>query len=704
LQLWSTGNPRERGARLGIGLEMQHLFKNRLPWGGWLLRNWVLLVAACLVLLKLWLVSAQPILAVGLAAHDDRLFIDLARSLLEGQWLGPYNERTLAKGCFYPVWIALTSRVGVPLLLSQHLLCLAAVLTFVAAVRPVCARPPRLLLLGALLWLNPATYASHVLRVMREGIYPALALLVVAGMVGIGLRLKGGWRWGLGAWVAAAGLALAAFWQTREEGIWLLPLIAVIAALALSSLWRDRTPRRWSLGLVFLLPLGAIPGSNWLVARINQAHYGYPVAVEFRAHDFVAAYGALTRVKPKSLQPHVQVSKEVRERIYAVSPTFAKLKPHLDGLPGLHWAASTRRQWPELGAGEIGGGWFVWAFRQAVAIAGCYASGEKTLEFYRSLAREISTACQDGRLACLPARTSMMPPWQPGYSRALFATFAKAIPFVVGFQSMSATPLPSSGAPSSQALFREVTHDRIAPLGSFVDVRVQGWLVGGAEGLQVSVRDASGAPVDVPIVWQPSPDVLNAFRSTWKLDLPWAGQARFDIVVPQGASIVVKSKALRERTIPLDGKRRSASGPELYYNLDSLVPVPNPSTTGRIPTMKVGVLNRIMTAYQWAMPILASLAFLAFLVLTVRVLRTREVPDGWVMQVGLLAAIAARLTILSLVEITSFPAIDPLYLTSAYPFVISFVCLALHEGAGLLPPGWVARLSRRKSQGEGVPA
>ena len=284
-----------------------------------------------MILLKLWLVSAQPIIAMGWASLDDRLFLNLADSLLDGSWLGSFNELTLAKGCFYPIWIALIARLGIPLLLSQHLLYLLAVLALVGAVRPMGYGPWRLLVLGALLWFNPGTYTAQVLRVMREGIYPALTLLVIAGFVGTLLRARvGSWR-ALGPWLLLSAVSLAAFWQTREEGVWLLPFLAGVAAFVFARQWWMRAPRGWSLGLLCVMPLLAIPCSDGIVALINRAHYGIAVTVELKSHDFLAAYGALTRVKPKQMVPHVQVSKETRELIYRVSPAFATLKAQFAG-------------------------------------------------------------------------------------------------------------------------------------------------------------------------------------------------------------------------------------------------------------------------------------------------------------------------------------------------------------------------------------
>ena len=532
----------------------------------------VFATAAALIVLKLWLVSAQPVIAMGLASHDDRLYVDLAHSLRDGAWLGPFNELTLAKGCFYPIWVALVSRLGIPLLLSQHLLYLLAVLAVVGAVRPMGYGPWRLLALGAVLWFNPGTYTAQVLRVMREGIYPALTLLVIAGSVGTLLRARVGSPRALWPWWLLSALSSAAFWQTREEGVWLLPFLAAVVAFVFARQWM-RAPRRWSWGLSCVIPLLAIPCSDGLVALINKAHYGIAVTVEFRSHDFTAAYGALTRVEPKQLVPHVQVSKAMRELIYPVSPAFATLEPWLDGPVAHSWTAGE--------GGEIPGGSFAWAFRHAVARAGYYADGRKAMAFYRQLASEVDSACKAGKLDCLPARASMMPPWVPGYGRAMLNAFARAMLFTAGFDGMSADPAPSAGNDSTQALYRKLTHDRIAPLGTVSDARVAG---------------------------------------------------------------------------------RAAE--------------------------RVRLLDRALGLYQVVMPILALLALAAFIVQTVAAIRRRSIPDIWVVQAGLLGALLARLVIVSLIDITSFPAIGPLYLTAAYPVSILLVFLALYERERMrLPPG-----------------
>jgi len=165
--------------------------------------------ASATVGLKLWLVESQDLVANGASLLDDRLYLDLAAHVAAGDWLGPYNNGTLAKSPLYSIWVAACHRLGLPLLLAQHALhalaCAAVVVGLAARVRS------KLALAGifVLLLFDPRSYDAHALRVIREGIYPALTLFVFAGMIGALLRLRAAKRV-LAGWLALWGIAIKA--------------------------------------------------------------------------------------------------------------------------------------------------------------------------------------------------------------------------------------------------------------------------------------------------------------------------------------------------------------------------------------------------------------------------------------------------------------------------------------------------------------
>ena len=124
---------------------------------------------------KLWLTRAQPVYAIGPAAHDDRLFLLMAESIIKGEWLGAYTQMTLAKGPFYSMWIALLYWVGIPLGLGVQLAYAGACALFARACRPAIQSGAILLVIYAFLLWNPMSYEAPTMdRVIRQQLYTCL--------------------------------------------------------------------------------------------------------------------------------------------------------------------------------------------------------------------------------------------------------------------------------------------------------------------------------------------------------------------------------------------------------------------------------------------------------------------------------------------------------------------------------------------------
>lgn len=425
-------------------------------------RLW-LWAAAAMTLFRLWLTASQTLHAIGGATHDDRLFLNLAASLLRGEWLGPYNNLTLAKGPFYSLWIALVFLLGVPLMQAQQLLYTGACALTTRAFAPVIRSGWARCGLYALLLWNPMSFdAQEMSRVLRQNLSPSLALMLFAAMVALYVRRAEAWR-RLAPWAVALGLTWAAFWLTREDGVWLVPSLCLLGAAHVIVAWRQSRVARFNVvrvaataGFCALAPL-------FVVCALNARAYGWFGTVEFRAATFKDAYGALLRVQSAERIPFVPVTRSARERIYAVSPAFAELRPYLEGTIGRDWATIssplTHRP-PE--ALEIGGGWFMWALRQSVEAAGHGRTADDALNFYARLAREVNEACARGRLPAGPPRSGFLPPWQAGQTAMLARTLGEFADFFVSFRRFSAYTPGSEGSRKELDYFRDLTRARLS--------------------------------------------------------------------------------------------------------------------------------------------------------------------------------------------------------------------------------------------------
>lgn len=415
--------------------------------------------AVILTVAKLWLLRGQWIYAIGNAKHDDRLFLELTAHILQGEWLGPYDQLTLAKGPLYSLFIAGTFLAGLPLAFAQQLLYLGAGVLVLRAARPILTSSRAYFFAYTLLLVNPLTYEGESMtRLLRQHLLVPLGLMVAAGLIALLLRRTASLRSRL-PWTILLGLALGGVWLTREETIWIFSIIIIIGSKIMIDAWRDGAAARramaWLASIAatgFLLPL-------LIICTLNLHYYGWFGTVEFRSSDFKDAYGALTRVQVGPMYPNVPVSRQAREAIYQVSPAFAELRTYFEG-PDHPWAD---REFFKPAEPQILGGWFMWALRDAVAHAGHATSAKEALDFYRRIATEVNRACNDGRIPAGPPHSGFLPPWRPAYTAGLINQFSAHFSYFTYLDHFTTRPPYSIGTDDELRLFRDLTRDEISP-------------------------------------------------------------------------------------------------------------------------------------------------------------------------------------------------------------------------------------------------
>ena len=325
-----------------------------------------LLVVAILISCSLWLAVTvhTPLLVWVTAIGDDGLFMKLGRLFAQGDWFGPYDLLTLAKGPGYPVFLAVSSWLGLSVSFAQALFHCAAVVMFTWVV----IRISKSRLLGIAVFLITLWHPAFPIdRVLREAIYPGQVLLILACfsyVLFVADRRATRLLWG-----SAAGLILGWFWLSREEGVWLLPGLGFLLLFAVVRAWRARStvqevlvPTATAMVMFFATQI-AFQFGNWIA-------YGSFVGVDFKERNFVDALTSLHSVRDGEQIPYVPVSRATRERIYEVSPAFASLRGFIDpptGSPG-----QTGCEYYPWTCRDIAGGWFMWILRAAVASKGHY--------------------------------------------------------------------------------------------------------------------------------------------------------------------------------------------------------------------------------------------------------------------------------------------------------------------------------------------
>lgn len=411
-----------------------------------------------IVLLRLGLTGFQQAYTwVGGAPLDDELMFRAANAITAGEWLGAYDYLTLSKAMFFPVWLALLHALHIPYLLGGAALWLAACGLATAALWPLWrplgdarARAWGLFCFGALAFL-PSSWASYTLRVYRDNIFPALCLLLVAGLAGAALRARDpkARQW---PWLLAAGLGLACAYLDREDaGLFLLPFAVVATGITVFLLARQR---RWLCCAAHGIPYALLAAGVLTFCALNQSHYGVFALSDFSEGSFADAMGAMMRVDTESDEPLLSVPADARALLYEAVPELQPLAYWLEEDPQLQ---NDFRD-PELD--DYRAGSFYWAIRRAAQFEGIYETAATADAYWSGVAEAVNAACADGTL---PARTgersATNQPVRAEYVVPTIKEAAKSLCWVLNFEACSPSEsLRSIGTVEDIAQWSEYLH------------------------------------------------------------------------------------------------------------------------------------------------------------------------------------------------------------------------------------------------------
>jgi hypothetical protein len=641
-------------------------------------------VLLLLAAFSIWLRKGMFVHVPYNATFDDLLFIRTARYLKAGNWLGPYDNLTLTKGMFYPLFIRAASFAAIPLKMAEQAAYLAASGLTAGLVRRRMGKHHLAVFLFGLLAFNPVLWNVELARVIREGVYISLSLAVVALTVIIAFPTHDRDRGHRIFQGVGLGLIGGAFWLTREEGIWLLPTLAVVVAVALVGLLRpdwiahsepEAFPRRLTdIALPLAVALAVFFATDASVAGLNYRYYGVFETSEFRAKSFLRAYGALARIQHNEWQRYMLFPKDARQRAYSVSPAARELAPFLDGPLAESWRRNGCKRVDIVPCSDVPSGWVIWELRDAVSLAGQSGSALQASRFYDRLANEIDAACASGKIGCLSPRATLSPPFRREY---LWRTVqnGKATAKALFTMGDGQTGSGLSGASRQGKDFADIIGGDVYPS----TLVVQGWVAGASDTptIQLHARDVAPGIASLDIlqaqeVVAAHPDFKSAIRFQLETDCPL-----------ETCDLVIVEPGAQSDQVPL-----AQLTPGAHFNFRGAVLMIDaafvPATARVTESAQVKIAKILASGYAIAFPILAIFGaagmFAAAFFLRQCPFRASILALG----LGSMVAVVSRIALLAYIDASSFPAINVLYSSPTSPFVIIFAVLGLYAGSSLV--------------------
>lgn len=345
----------------------------------------LLLILLLLLILKIVIVQVQPISAKYNMIYDDQLMVEQANSIVSGNWLGEYNSKTLTKGAFTPLFIALTYVFNIPFLIGKEIFYGIACIVFTLIISKKIKNQKLLIFIYIVILLNPVEYSAQLCRAYRDGLYTSLILFLLSFLIGIFINREEKNLEKQIKYFIGIGITFSAAYLCREETIWLVPFILVITIATIIPKYLNKKI------FLFIIPIAITLLLTNVVCAINYKYYGVYTLNQYWGKAFKSAYGALLNVMPKEEKRRVPITRETMNRIYEVSPKFAELKDFFEGEEGENWR--------DIGIkieGELTGAYVQWALMDAVESLGYYETATKAEQYYMELANEINQLCDNG--------------------------------------------------------------------------------------------------------------------------------------------------------------------------------------------------------------------------------------------------------------------------------------------------------------------
>lgn len=404
---------------------------------------WWAFVGICLA--KLVLVSHEEILVYS----DD----DYGWAYISAGWYwgNPYGPYAYVRQPAYPLFLAMGQALGVPARLGIELLWFVCAGAACAALRRCGLHPFTLVAVAIGVVVHP--WFVHLgSRLLVDVFYaPLFLVLVTASTAALVSRGTSTWKWGLVAGVAGAVAANA-----RQESIlvWLALLTSggmVFGLWAVGALNRRAAMRVLVASAV--LPMLLVFAMTHAFKLANLRAIGSYVTFDLDMPGYKSLYRALLSIPPDHPDLRLPIPRDVREKAYQASPTFARLRDCLESDPKLD--VYRRACKGQTGVDGEFGGWACWALRQA---AWEWSRSERTPwrsageldAFYARAAVELRDAMREGRLPQRFAPVDFVPPeWFQLAER--FPTSLRRC--VVQFQAAMPNKRTSLSMPRAEGMF-----------------------------------------------------------------------------------------------------------------------------------------------------------------------------------------------------------------------------------------------------------
>lgn len=355
-------------------------------------RNNLLNFEAGIIICGLFLTVLAPRWWLVDAGSDDLLYVRQALSLIAGDWLGPFADGGGLKLPGFQIFLAIFSITQLPFYLGVF-----AIQVFGAfLIRDYfkrCFQGNYYKTVFAFCVLTPAMYGANNSRLLRDGFYSALLIVLVGVSLRLFLQIKNSvelklknFYWPLFSFATVS--TWIAF--TREETVaFILFDLALIASIALIASWNRRG---FLLALkCILICLMFFGVAEYAIKNLNEKYYKTSSASFIQSGPLVDLVNQWSRVEPVHNNPRILISSAQRELIYSNIPRIGLKKDTFEEY--LSWYAGASCGQARV-CDDIGSGWTFWGFFYGLTLGEGRANPEDFNKEVKLMTEDIKAFCK----------------------------------------------------------------------------------------------------------------------------------------------------------------------------------------------------------------------------------------------------------------------------------------------------------------------
>lgn len=586
------------------------------------------------------------------AGHDDAWFISRAESMMKGEWMGDFNQMTLIKGVGYSYFLIFNKFLGTPITLTLAALYLVASLLFVYVLRKIGISKLTALSLFAFLIYQPALFPT---RIIRDNIYYSLLLIAISGLMSAVLCKSDKYKIFT---IGFSGLCFGLYWITREEGVWVLPGFSFIILYGVFVRSKENGGFRLLLNvLTIYISTALIPPIG--TGLVNYYKYGVFQITDFKSSSFTNVLNSLNRVNVGEEIQFLPVPKIKREAIYKVSPSFRELQPYFEN-PSNEWKRPGCAVYKNT-CSDYAGGWFMWALRDGVSSLGYYKDPKSAANYYERVTGEINLACNNRALSCANNVIPFMPRLTIDAIQSIPREIKKAIKLTI-YQN----EVPLTGGSSGEPLYRlnEIVNflgnPKIVAPETQSTITISGWYQAPKSDWVYTKCNDGDRQRYFNINRKPSPDIAKYFKDSnsttqrFSFEISNFGNCSFSFSNPKIQEIQFIDL--------LKSHLRNFKVSNGFVNFD-VVQENSLSNTNKLYLKKF-----LITVYEQVSIYIFGVGTICFIIIFLLLIFRKYTFDNLtVVALFLWILYYCRIALVVMVDISSFPAINHLYLLPTYP-------------------------------------